>query len=252
MSALKIRGVWESTSRQVRVEFGGETIADSQNVMLMIESEYEIHYYFPQEDVRMELLVDAGHSEKSGLKGTATFWNVKVGDKVAENAAWTYANLKDNRPDMRGYIAFDWHKMDAWYEEAEEVFVHARNPYHRVDTIQSSRHIRVEVDGKTVAESSRPVLLFETSLPTRYYLPPEDVQSDLLTPTETHTACPYKGVASYWSVQVNGQSHEDIVWGYPDPIAEVPKIKGLLAFYNEKVDIYVDGQLEEKPKTVWS
>ncbi len=140
--------------------------------------------------------------------------------------------------------------MDAWYEEEEEVFVHPRDPYHRVDTVSSSRHIQVVVDGEIVAETRRAHLLFETGLPTRYYISQEDVRMSLLTPTQTQ--CPYKGVSSYWSVHVNGSVHEDIVWGYPNPIPEIPKIKGLVSFYNEKLDIYVDGVLEEKPRTVWS
>ena len=142
--------------------------------------------------------------------------------------------------------------MEHWFEEDEEVFVHPRDPYSRVDTLPSTRHIRVEVDGVTVADSKRPYLLFETGLPTRYYIPPEDVKMDLLQPTDSHTRCPYKGVASYWSVQVGDNIYKDIVWSYPDPIPESPKLEGLLSFYNEKVDIFVDGVKEVRPQTHWS
>ena len=124
------------------------------------------------------------------------------------------------------------------------MFVHPRDPYHRVDTIPSSRHVRVEVDEVTVAETTRPFLLFETGLPTRYYIAPEDVKMELLEATNTHTVCPYKGTASYWSVKTEASVRNDIVWSYPEPIAEIPKIKGLMSFYNEKVNIYVDGELE--------
>lgn len=248
----KQKWLFEPSQRWVRVEFGGEIIADSKQVMLMHESTYELHYYFPIADVRTEFLTESTFDDTSKYKGKKQEWAVKVGDKVAENSAFTYPDQNDNRPDLAGYIAFDWHKMDHWYEEDEEVFVHPRNPYHRVDTVKSKRHIRVEVDGVTVAETNQPYLLFETGLPTRYYIPEEDVNMNLLNPTDLHTECPYKGIASYWSINANGETHDNLVWGYPDPIEDSPKIKGLYAFYNEKLDIYVDGELEVKPRTVFA
>jgi uncharacterized protein (DUF427 family) len=142
--------------------------------------------------------------------------------------------------------------MDHWYEEEEEVFVHPRDPYHRVDVLASSRHIRVELAGQLVAESSRPHILFETGLPTRYYLPLADVRMELLEPTETHSRCPYKGLASYWTARVGEEVFADIVWCYPEPIPECPKVKDLLCFFNERADITVDGQPLPKPKTQWS
>jgi uncharacterized protein (DUF427 family) len=246
--------VWklESTARWIRAQFGGMTIADSKRARLMIESPHELTYYFPEADVQMDLLTSSDYSETSGYRGTAHYYSLHAGDKQAENAAWTYRETLPHRPDLTGYIAFKWNVIDAWFEEAEQQFVHPRNPYHRVDSIPSTRHIRVEIDGVTVADTQRPVLLFETGLPTRYYIPQEDIHMSLLMPTSTHTRCPYKGEASYWNVDVNGKTHGDIVWGYLEPIPESPKIKGLLSFYNEKLDIYVDGVLEERPRTVWS
>jgi uncharacterized protein (DUF427 family) len=132
------------------------------------------------------------------------------------------------------------------------VFVHPRDPYHRVDVVHSSRHVKVVVDGEVVAETTRPRLLFETGLPTRYYIPKLDVRMDLLQPTDSVTACPYKGRARYWSVRVGDRTLKDLVWSYPAPIPECPKIEGLLSFYNERVDIYVDGELQPRPKTQWS
>ena len=247
-----LNGLFEPTARRVRVEFNGEIIADSRHVMLMRESRYELHYYFPIEDVQMEYLIPTDYTQRSGYRGEAVYWTVSVGDRNAENAAWTYPDMREKRPDLRGYVAFVWNVMDAWYEEDEQVFGHARDPYHRIDTLQSSRHIRVEVDGVIVAETTRPYLLFETGLPVRYYIPVEDVRMELLTPTNTETICPYKGFAAYWNVEVNGQVHEDIVWGYPNPISEILKIKDTVSFYNEKVDIYVDEELESKPRTVFA
>jgi uncharacterized protein (DUF427 family) len=142
--------------------------------------------------------------------------------------------------------------MDHWFEEDEEVFVHARDPYIRIDIVRSSRRVRVEIDGVTVADTTSGCFLFETGLPTRYYFPKTDLRFDLLTPTSRQTSCPYKGVARYWSVEVDGKRHEDIVWGYDHPLPESQKIAGLVSFYNERVDIYVDDVLQERPRTKFS
>ena len=142
--------------------------------------------------------------------------------------------------------------MDGWFEEDDELYKHARDPYKRIDVLNSSRHVKVEIDGVVVAETTRPRLLFETGMPTRYYIPAADVRMEFLTATDAHSVCPYKGTASYWSVTVNGETYDDLVWGYPTPIPECPKIAGLLCFYNEKVDLTVDGELQEHPQTLWS
>ena len=112
-------------------------------------------------------------------------------------------------------------KMDAWYEEDEQVFVHPKDPYHRVDVLESSRNVKVTVDGEVVAVTDRPKVLFETGLPPRYYIPPEDVREDILVASEKTTQCPYKGVASYYSVEAGGERVEDLVWYYPEPLPEV-------------------------------
>lgn len=237
---------FESTDRKIRVEFNGEIIAETIHSMLMIEHPGELHYYFPLEDVKQDYLENSEHTKTSGYKGTSTFWNIRVGDKVADNAAWTYPETKEERPDLSGYIAFKWDAVDAWYEEDEEVFYHPRNPYHRVDTIRSSRHIKIVIDGETVAETNNPVLLFETGLTTRYYLPASDVNQDYLSPTDASSFCPYKGTASYWTVNVKGSQLDNIVWSYPAPMEEIPKIKDLMAFWTEKdkaIEVYVDGVL---------
>jgi uncharacterized protein (DUF427 family) len=137
--------------------------------------------------------------------------------------------------------------MDGWFEEDEEVTVHARDPYTRIDILDSSRHVEVKIGGVTVADSCRPRLVFETGSPVRTYLPKTDVRMDLLSPTGTATRCPYKGTASYWSVTVDGTTYDDLVWSYASPLPESTKIAGLVAFYDEKVDVYVDGVLEEHP-----
>ena len=242
----------EPTPRWVRVTFNGETIADSKRVLLLRESGHLPIYYFHPDDVATEFLEPTTHHTHCPYKGEASYWRVKVGQRAVDNAVWSYLDPISKSAAIKGYKAFYWHKMDAWYEEEEEVFVHARDPYKRVDVMPSSRHIRVVVNGQTVADSRRSHLLFETGLPTRYYLPQADVRMDLLEATEKQTRCPYKGVAGYWSARVGDGLIENVVWSYPAPIPECPKIKGLLCFFNEKVDIYVDSVLQERPQTPWS
>jgi uncharacterized protein (DUF427 family) len=240
----------EDGHKRVRVYLGGESIADSVNVKLVWEVPYFPVYYFPESDVRMQLLTSAGEGDRSPSRGTAEMFDVKSGGRVAERAAYGYPDSPIE--ELHGHVAFVWGAMDGWFEEDEEVFVHARDPYTRVDILASSRHVRVEIDGVEVANSTHPTLLFETGLPVRYYLPKVDVRMDLLTPTDTHTACPYKGTADYWSVTIGDVVHEDVVWGYHAPFHESAKIAGLVCFYNEKVDIYIDGELQERPKTKFS
>jgi uncharacterized protein (DUF427 family) len=142
--------------------------------------------------------------------------------------------------------------MGEWLEEDEPVYTHPRDPHTRVDILASSRHVRVEIDGITVADSRSPRILFETGLPPRYYLPLTDIRTDLLRPSHTQTHCPYKGAASYWSVEAGDRLHEDIVWIYRTPLPESQKIAGLAAFYDEKVDVFVDGVAERRPHTKFS
>ncbi len=151
-------------------------------------------------------------------------------------------------PRLRGLVRLDWDAMDGWLEEDEPVYTHPRDPYHRIDILASSRPVRVEVDGVTVAESGRPTILFETGLPPRYYLPLSDVRLDLLRPSETATHCPYKGTASYWSVEAGGRSRPDLAWSYRTPLPESVKIAGLVCFYTEQVDLYLDGVLQRDPR----
>jgi uncharacterized protein (DUF427 family) len=243
---------FEDSPKRVRVVFNGETVADSRRVKLMHEAGLLPVYYFPEEDVRMELLEGSDHASYCPFKGDASYWSVRVGDKVAENAAWGYPSPIDSAPPLSGLIAFYWRRMDHWYEEDEEVFVHPRDPYHRVDVLESSRHVKVSVNGEVVAETNRPKILFETGLPPRYYIPPEDVREDVLAGSEKTTQCPYKGVASYYSVEAGGERVDDLVWYYPEPIPEAAKIEGHLAFFNERVDLEVDGEKQVRPQTQWS
>ena len=246
------RSEWESSPRWVRAKLANVTVADSRHVMLLRETGRLPVYYFPTKDVRTDLLMPTGHTARNPQFGMAEYSNLKVNGTIAENAAWAYTRLAPGAPNLKGYVAFEWNKMDAWFEEDDEVYVHPRDPYKRIDVMHSSRHIQVVIDGETVADTHRPRLLFETSLPTRYYLPKTDVRMELLVSSDKHTRCPYKGVASYYSVKIGDKVYPDLVWYYPLPIPECPKIENLLCFFNEKVDIYMDGELEPRPVTPWS
>ena len=243
----------ERSPRRVRVRFGPEFVADSKRVLLLLEAGHLPVYYFPMEDVRADLMTPTDHHTTCPWKGEASYWTVRVGDRVAENAVWSYPNPIPDRADIAGYMAFYWDLMDAWFEEDDEVFVHARSPYHRVDVLNSSRHVQVVVGGEVVADTLTPHLLFETGLPTRYYIPKIDVCMDLLERSDTMTRCPYKGKAEYWSVRIGDQVFPDIVWSYSPSLPECPKIDNLVCFFNERVEaIIVDGERLPVPKTPWS
>jgi len=224
----------------------GVVVADTRQPRLVWESPHYPAYYLPRADVRTELLVPSARTEHSPSRGAARYFDVQVDDRRVVDAAWCYPESPLEA--LRDLLRFEWGAMDAWFEEDEEVFVHPRDPYTRVDILASSRHVQVEVDGVTLAETARPTLLFETGLPVRYYLPKVDVRLDLLEPRETTSACPYKGLARYWSAP----GAPDVAWSYPTPLPESQKIAGLVCFYNERVDLIVDGERQARPRTPFS
>ncbi len=246
----RVRARIELSPKRVRTFLGADKVADSTRVRLVWEKPYYPTYYFPKADVLEGALKETGETRRSPSRGDAVIYTVLAGGRQADQAAYAYPESPVE--ELRDLVAFRWDRMDAWFEEDEEVFVHARDPYKRIDILPSSRHIEVVIDGVKVADSHRPHLLFETGLPTRFYLPKTDVRMDLLTSTDTVTHCPYKGSASYWSVETPDGLHADIVWGYRAPVAESLRIAGLVSFYNERVDIYVDGVLEERPSSPFS
>ena len=194
-------GHWVHVSqspRCVRVFFAGETIANSKRAKLVREAEVLPVYYFPKEDVRADLFTATSRKSQCPVKGEASCWSIHAGGKLAENAVWSYSNPLPAASAIKDHFAFEWNPMDKWMEEEEELYVHPRDPYKRVDALPSSRHVRVVIDGQTVAETRRPHLVFETNHPVRYYIPQEDVRMDLLVPSATQSRCPYKGPASYW------------------------------------------------------
>jgi uncharacterized protein (DUF427 family) len=239
---------FEGHPKRIRARFAGETVVDSVNVKLLHEHAHLPVYYFPEGDVRLDLLEPTDHTTRCPFKGQARYWSVRVGDQVAENAVWSYPDPIEGAPPLEGYLAFYWNKMDEWLEEDEPAIVHPRDPYVRIDVLDTSRHVKVSLNGEVLAETTRARALFETSLPTRWYFPPEDVRRDLLVPSDKRTGCAYKGFASYWSIG----DEEDVVWSYAEPRPEAARIAGYLAFFNERVDIEVGGELQERPVTQWS
>jgi uncharacterized protein (DUF427 family) len=242
----------EPTPKRVRGMLGGETVVDSRRTLILFEDGHLPVYYFPLADVREDLLEPSARHTTCPRKGEASYSSIRVGERVAENAVWRYPDPIEACPDISGHVAFYWDALDSWWEEDDEVFRHARDPYHRVDVLRSSRHVRVALDGETVADTRRPLLLVETGLPPRWYIPRADVRWDLLRPTDTTSACPYKGRASYFSAQIGDAEHRNIAWSYETPIPECPRIKQAICFFNERVDLTVDGEAQERPETHWS
>jgi uncharacterized protein (DUF427 family) len=237
----------EPCTKRIRAVLGGEVVVDTTDALYVWEVPYYPQYYVPVRDVADGALVPTETVTHSPSRGDARHFTVKTHATEAVDAAWQYTGSPIEQ--LRECVRFDWNSMDAWFEEDEEVFVHPRSPYARVDILPSSRHVRIELDGVTVAESAHPTFLFETGLPRRTYVPKVDVRMDLLVPTDTSSMCPYKGTARYWTVRSASGEETDVAWSYPTPLRESLPIAGLVAFYDERVDVYVDGVRQERPRT---
>jgi len=240
----------KSSPKRVRALAGGLVVVDSTSVKMMLEPRHLPVYYFPKQDVRMDLLRPAPASAMSARKGPVTLWTLTAGEKLVPNALFSYEDPPPGCPDLSGLIAMYWDRMDAVFEEEEEVFTHARDPHHRIEVLRSTRHVEVTAGKRTLAVSVRPVMLLESHLPPRFYLPKLDVRFSGLDPSPTVTACPYKGRATQnWSVK---GGPKDVAWCYPYPTAECAAIANHVAFYQEKVEVRVDGRLSEPGMTPWS
>lgn len=243
------RGRVEPAPRRVRGYLGHELIFDTTAARYVWEFPYYPQYYVPLADVRAEFLRDEDHPQRVQL-GPSRLHSLIGGGQTHPKAARVFDSGSDSP--VAGLVRFDWDPL-RWFEEDEQIYGHPRNPYARVDALRSHRHVRVELDGVLLADSQSPVLLFETGLPTRYYLDPSDVIFEHLQPSATQTLCPYKGVTSgYWSVRVGETVQPDLAWTYHYPLPAVAPIAGLVAFYNEKLDIVVDGQPLTRPRTQFS
>ena len=222
-------------------------MVDTADARFVWEHPYYPQWYIPVADVAGEL-EPSGEITDTDDRGPAHTVDLVLPDGTRVAGAGR-THPESPIPELRDRVRFRWDAIDHWFEEEVEVFVHPRSPYTRVDVLPSSRRIVIEIDGTVVADSSRPSILYETGLPPRYYLPADDVRTDLLVPTDTSTACPYKGVARYWSAVIDGTTHADVAWGYDDPLPESRLVQGLICFYDERVDVTVDGQPRPRPAT---
>jgi uncharacterized protein (DUF427 family) len=237
----------EPVPRRVRALLGDQTVLDTTAARYVWEWPPYPQFYVPLDDVAAGVLVDEDVEEDRPL-GPARRHGLTASGVERPGAAWVPTS-----GELQGTVRFDWAALDAWFEEDEEIFVHPRNPYARVDAIRSSRTVRVELDGVLLAESSSPVFVFETGLPTRYYLPRTSLNLDVLEPSDTVSECPYKGTTSaYWSVRAGDRLYRDLAWSYDFPTRQLLPITGLVSFYNEKVDISLDGRPQERPSTHFS
>lgn len=206
----------EESPKWIRGLRGGETLVDSRKPRLLHEHDRLPVFWFPRDDVRLDALGDRAHTS--------------------------------DEPLLEGLVRVDWDAMDEWLEEDERLIGHPRDPYSRIDVRETSRHVRVTIAGEVVAESRRTKVLFEAGLPERWYLPREDVRMDLLEERDSQTVCAYKGFASYWSVS----DEADIAWTYLEPEHDALPVRGMVAFFNERVELEVDGEKRERPRTQWS
>ena len=254
-------GAFEPVAKRVRALLDGVTVVDSRRSVLVWEPRRIVpSYAVPEADILGEVVPDARpappddgfptlHPGIPFVVHTAPGEPVLVRAPGGPDAA---AGFRLADPELDGVVVLDFDGFDAWMEEDEPIVSHPRDPFHRIDTMRSSRHVRVELGGELLAETRRPVLLFETSLPMRTYVPRDDVRMELLVPTGTHTRCAYKGEARYWSVEVAGAAGEDLAWSYEAPLHDAARVKDLIAFFDERTDVTIDGERMERPSTPWS
>jgi uncharacterized protein (DUF427 family) len=235
------RLLFEPFPRRVRAVLGGEMTLDTTSGMLLHESNLLPQLYLPRSDIREDLLTSTDHRTHCPFKGDAKYWSVTVKGQTADNAVWSYLDPLPEAGWLRDHVALYWDSMDAWFDEDEEVVGYLRDPYHRVDVRSTSRHVRVVAGDEVLAQSRRTVLLSETGLPNRFYLPADDVRTELLELSGTHTVCPYKGTASYRSLRTSSELIADAAWYYPEPLDGVRAIRGYLCFDAEGIETWVDG-----------
>jgi uncharacterized protein (DUF427 family) len=255
---------YEPTEKRIRATLADRTVVDSTSALLVWEPKRVVpSYAVPLDDVDGEIVAPAD----SAAPDPAAVDAPVLGDRPVLDPSIPFvvhtadgqplavrvdgraaAAFRPSDPALHDYVILDFYGFDAWYEEDERNYAHPRDPFHRIDIVHSSRHVRVELDGTTLADSRRPCLLFETALPTRYYLPADDVRTDLLQPSDTRTACAYKGHASYYSAA----GADDVAWTYREPLREASEVTDYIAFFNERVDLVVDGERLERPVTPWS
>lgn len=229
--------------RRVRAVVAGETVLDTTDGVLLHESGLLPQLYVPEVDLRRDCFQPSEHTTVCPFKGVATYRTLRLGDRIETNAVWDYRASPSEASWMQGYVALCWDAVDSWFDEDEEVIGHLRDPYHRVDVRRTARTIEVSLGGQPIARSDAAVVLSETGLPNRYYLPSDQVRGDLLRSSPTETICPYKGTASYFSAQMGSETVDDVAWSYRQPLEEMAIIAERISFSHPLIEVFVDGEL---------
>jgi uncharacterized protein (DUF427 family) len=243
---------FDPVPQRIRAIFAGETLVDSTNAKLLHETKHLPVYYFPEHDVRQDLLGPSTKTSHCPHKGDARYWSISAGGRRVPDAVWAYPEPIEAASFLAGHLAFYWDAVDEWFAEDAQLFGHPRDPYSRIDVYPTTRRVRVLLDGEMLADSVRAKVLFESGLPPRYYFPPDDVNLDLLVPSPTRTRCAYKGSASYWHALVRGTLHDDLAWAYREPQHDAEPVRDMIAFFNERADVEVAGEQQERPVTQWT
>jgi uncharacterized protein (DUF427 family) len=228
----------EPLRRRMRVRFGGAWIADSEDVVLLHEPGRYPVAYFPLSDITPDVLQPGEYTTRHRDLGLTSWYTVRSGEHSKPRAAWQHTELPGYASDLKGRLAFAWRAMDAFYEEDERIVGHAADPYHRIDIRQASRHLIVRRGDQVIADTTRPLVLYESGFAPRWYLPRADVDQSALTPAEGQTFCPYKGLCSYYDI---GDAHR-AAWSYEDAWTEVRRVSGLISFEPDKIEVYLDGR----------
>jgi uncharacterized protein (DUF427 family) len=228
----------EPLRRRMRVRFGGEWIADSERVTLLHEPAHYPVAFFPRDAVRDDVLEPSGKVTKHRDLGATEWFTVVSGGSRAERGAWTYTDLPAWASALDGHVAFAWRLMDAFFEEDERIVGHAADLYHRNDIRQTSRHLVVRDGDRVVADTRRPLALYESGFAPRWYVPRDDVSQGLLTPVEGQTFCPYKGLCSYYDIEQRRRA----AWSYLQPWPEVARVEGYVSFEPDLVEVFIDGR----------
>jgi len=231
------------TAKRVRGVLNGRYIFDTTDAKLVWEHKYFPQYWIPRSDFSATAKFE-DDKPVSGIQSSTSKLSVEGGKPVS-----TLLVPDSFNSELAGHVKIDFKALDAWYEEQAQVLYHPKDPYHRVDILPSGRKVRVEIDGVCLADTGDEggvMSLWETNFPGRWYLPRTAIRWEYLTPSETHTGCPYKGEASYYNAVVNGKEHKDVVWWYKNPTLESGQVAGMLCFYPDKVDTWVDGKPIEK------
>ncbi len=232
----------EDVSKRIRGVLADETILDTRRGKMLHETGEFIQWYVPLEDVRPGVLKPSDKRTSDPYKGDATFYNVCIGERVQTDAAWSYQRPPQTSLPLSGLVAFDFDRLDAWFEEDDQILGHPRDPYHRFDCRHTSEHVEVRVGGETIADTRRAIKLFETSMPPRYYISVEDVKPGALTPSDTRTLCPYKGEAAYYNVRGGAQTLTDGAWTLPAPYGEAVVTLDHVSFWGDELAVYADGK----------